>query len=284
MLLFKKVVDLQIYLQKKRAQGDAIGFVPTMGALHKGHLSLIAQSKADNDCTVCSIFVNPTQFNDAADLDKYPRTTAQDIEVLTAAGNDVLFLPDVEEIYPPNIDTNNPYDFGDLANVMEGAFRPGHFDGMAQVVKRLLDIVLPDVLYMGQKDFQQLTIVRNMLVQMKSTIKLVMCPIIREADGLAMSSRNARLKPEHRQAAPIIHQILQAAKAKINKASIASIKETALKALAQPDFKAEYFEIADGISLQAVKSVKESDFLVACVAVWVGEIRLIDNVILKNTL
>jgi len=281
MFLFKKVADLQQYLHNKRKEGQLIGFAPTMGALHEGHLSLIRASKEQCDITVCSIFVNPTQFNDPGDLDKYPRTIAADIDLLTTVDTDVLFLPAADEVYPAGLDTTLELDFGDLAKVMEGAFRPGHFDGMAQVVWRLLDIVQPHRLFMGQKDFQQLTIVRDMLKQMQADIELIMCPIVREEDGLAMSSRNVLLTPEHRAIVSIIQETLQAGKEMIAKKSPQEIKAWAMEKLQQPGFKPEYFEIVDGISLQAIDKFEDSNFLVACVAVWVGKARLIDNLVFK---
>lgn len=282
MFLFKKVVDLQKYLHNKRETGSNIGFVPTMGALHEGHLSLIRQSKEQCDITICCIFVNPTQFNDEADLVKYPRTTGPDIEKLTSVDTEVLFLPSVKEVYPPGLDTSLNLDFGDLALVMEGEFRPGHFDGMAQVVWRLLSIIGPDKLFMGQKDFQQFAIVQNMLEQMQSNIELIMCPIVREVDGLAMSSRNLRLTPEHRAAAPIIQKTLIGAKSMLDESTPEEVKNWAMDQLKYLDFRPEYFEIVDGVSLQPVKSFKDSNFLVACTAVWAGEVRLIDNIVLKE--
>ena len=284
MFLFKKVVDLQKYLIDKREKGNSIGLVPTMGALHEGHLSLIRQSKSQNDITVCSVFVNPTQFNNEEDLEKYPRTIGADIELLTEVDAEVLFLPNVEEVYPPSQDTSLNLDFGDLALVMEGKFRPGHFDGMAQVVWRLLSIVIPDRLYMGQKDFQQQAIVRDMLKQMQSNIELIMCPIVREEDGLAMSSRNVRLQPVHRVAASILSKTLQEAKVMIGEKSPKELREWALQAMQQPDFKPEYFEIVDGIKLERVHDFEATDFVVACTAVWAGDVRLIDNLILKENL
>ena len=282
MYLFKKVNDLQQHLNKIRKNGGEVGFVPTMGALHQGHLSLIQQSVEANDCTVCSIFVNPTQFNDNADLEKYPRTVAKDMAMLTSAGNNVLFLPDVSDVYPPGLNTELKLDFGDLANVMEGYFRPGHFDGMAQVVKRLLDIVQPHRLYMGQKDFQQLAIVRNMLTQLEMPIDLVMCAIIREEDGLAMSSRNVRLDSSLREKALLLSQTLQEGRLKMPSKTPAEIQDWALKELTIPSFKPEYFEIVNAITLQPVKKFSDAEYVVACTAVWVGEIRLIDNLIYKE--
>jgi len=283
MLLFKSVEALQTYLQKKRAAGLQIGFAPTMGALHQGHASLVKKAKVDNDICVSSIFVNPTQFNDPKDLEKYPRTEGSDIKILTSLGNDVLFYPTVEAVYPKDLQIPT-FDFGQVDKVMEGKFRPGHFDGVVEVVYRLLDIVQPDRLYMGQKDFQQFTLIQHMLQQMKATTKLVVCPIIREADGLALSSRNVRLTTENRQRAPIISTILH----QLNDwlASGLSIKEVEKKAIHQlselPDFRPEYLEIVDGHTLQPIEEMEDSDYVVVCAAVWTGDIRLIDNVILKG--
>jgi len=282
MFLFETVKDLQSHLTRIRQKSNLIGFVPTMGALHKGHLSLIQQSKSYSDCTVASIFVNPTQFNDADDLAKYPRTIASDMNMLKSVQNDVLFLPSVAEVYPDEIDTSLSLDFGKLDKVMEGYFRPGHFDGMAQVVKRLLDIVQPDHLYMGQKDFQQLTIVRDMIRQLELPVKLVMCPIIREADGLAMSSRNRRLTKENRENAVILSKTLQMASDSMDKMSPAAITAKAMDDLGVSGFKPEYFEIADGFTLQPIERFEDAEFIVACTAVWAGDIRLIDNYILKQ--
>lgn len=281
MILFKKENQLQRYLNILKSDKKSIGFVPTMGALHEGHLSLIHRAKEENDCVVCSIFVNPTQFNDKDDLDKYPRTAASDIELLTSIRTDVLLMPAVEEVYPEGLDTQLDLDFGNLATVMEGEFRPGHFDGMAQVVNRLLNMVQPHSLYMGQKDFQQITIVRSMLTQLASKIKLVMCPIMREEDGLAMSSRNVRLTPENRSLAVKISQTLQGAKALIDSKTPEEVITWAMNELSIPQFKPEYFAIVDGITLQAIDDFEAHHFVVACAAVWAGEVRLIDNMVLK---
>lgn len=282
MYLFKKSIDLQKHLDQLRKQNLQIGFTPTMGALHQGHLSLVNKSLSKTDINVCSIFVNPTQFNEKSDLDKYPRTTSQDLELLTTVNNDIVWMPSVEDIYPKDLDTTIPLDFGQLDKVMEAAFRPGHFDGVAQVVKRLLDIVQPDQLFMGQKDFQQMSIIKNMIEQLGLNVELVSCPIIREADGLAMSSRNVRLTSEHRAKAPIIQQTLQWAKSQMNQIPPKEIAAIALERLRLPDFKLEYFEIVDGNTLLKIEKLSDSNFVVACTAVWLGEVRLIDNVIFKN--
>lgn len=281
MLVFKKVSDLHHWLDAQRQPGKTVGFAPTMGALHTGHLSLVHAAKSECDLAVVSIFVNPTQFNDPKDLDKYPRMPEQDISLLLGAGCDALFMPPVEEVYPPDQDLTVTLDFRQLDQVMEGEFRPGHFVGMATVVKRLLDIVQPDRLYMGQKDFQQLTIVRDMLRQLNSPVELVMCPTTREPDGLAMSSRNLRLSPEMRAAAPVIYQILLDAKAAFEHEPAATVQAQALERLRAAGLKPEYFDLVDGISLLPVSRWADSPFVVACVAAWAGEVRLIDNLVLK---
>ncbi|MBI5915873.1 MAG: pantoate--beta-alanine ligase [Bacteroidetes bacterium] len=283
MLLFKKTTDLQRYLSACRAEGTSVGFVPTMGALHDGHVSLIRQSVATTRCTVCSIFVNPTQFNEAKDLEKYPRTPEKDILLLMGAGCHVLFMPEVDEVYPDGQKTPLDIDFGYLAQPMEGTHRPGHFEGMAQVVRRLLDIVQPAELFMGQKDFQQFAIVRHMLEQLRSPIKLTMCPTIREADGLAMSSRNMRLTPEQRALAPLIFQTLGNAKANMTTLFAEQIKKEAMLALSVPGIVPEYFEMVDGRTLRPVGVFEDHEMVVACTAVRVGEVRLIDNLVMKQS-
>lgn len=282
MLIFKKVTDLQRWLDTQRVQKHTVGFAPTMGALHQGHLELVRLSKRASDVAVVSIFVNPTQFNDPKDLEKYPRTPERDIELLISAGCDALFMPPVEEIYPPGHDLSIQLDFKQLAQVMEGQFRPGHFAGMATVVHRLLDIVRPQRLYMGQKDFQQLSIVRDMLRQLQIPVELVMCPTMREADGLAMSSRNVRLSPQMRSVAPIIYQILVWAKVELTLRDALKIQQEALQKLTDAGLRPEYFDIVDGITLLPVTHWADSKFIVACTAAFAGEVRLIDNVVLRE--
>jgi pantoate--beta-alanine ligase len=285
MLLFKRVQDIQQYLNLLRQKGVEIGFAPTMGALHVGHTALITRSKAENQVTVCSIFVNPTQFNDPADLEKYPRTVEHDIEMLVESGCDVLFLPTVAEIYPQGTQQNLPIHFGRLDKVLEGVFRPGHFNGMAQVVYRLLEIVQPNRLYMGQKDFQQLAIVRSLLSQMRSGTELVMCATKREKDGLAMSSRNVRLNAEARAVAPLIYQMLTEALEMTEEYSPSEIQRRTVQKLKEiKAFNMEYFEIVDGHTLMPIRLLDETDFAVAVTAVWVGGVRLIDNLILKQNM
>lgn len=284
MLSFKKINPLQIHLRAIRRQKRAIGFVPTMGALHQGHLALLQQAAQASDYTVCSIFVNPTQFNDVHDLEKYPRTPEKDIQLLVSVGCEVLFMPAVEEIYPPGEKYNPQFEFGQLEKAMEGAFRPGHFAGVAQVVSRLLDIVQPDRLYMGQKDFQQTAIVQSMLKQLQSPVQLVVCPTVREADGLAMSSRNVRLTPEFRQKAPAIYQTLLWAKRLAAKGNHtpAAIQQLALQQLTEAGLKPEYFEIVDHETLLPIERFNDAKKIMTCTAVWAGEVRLIDNIELKG--
>ncbi len=277
MLIFHTVADLQRWLDDRRDAGHRIGFAPTMGALHEGHLDLIRLAKNDGALAVASIFVNPTQFNDPKDLEKYPRMPEKDIPLLIRAGNDVLFMPSVEEVYPPGADLQVTLDFGQLDKVMEGEFRPGHFTGMATVVNRLLNIVQPHRLYMGQKDYQQLSIVRDMLRQQGSPVELVMCPTRREPDGLAMSSRNLRLSPEMRTTAPVIYQTLHWAREAFNGANAQAVGAEGLQKLADAGLKPEYFDLVDGYTL--LPATPESSLVVACTAAWAGDVRLIDNVV-----
>ena len=270
-------------LKLLRSKHKTIGFAPTMGALHDGHMSLMNASNNENDITVCSIFVNPTQFNEASDLEKYPRTLEADEKLLKKNKVDIVFAPYVEEVYPKNLKTKLDIDFQGLDKEMEGEFRPGHFEGVAQVVKRLLDIVEPDALYMGQKDFQQFSIIQYMLEYYNISTKLRVVPIMRESHGLAMSSRNVRLTKDHREAAKEIFKTLNYVKRNKYKRSCRKLEEYAMNRLAKVDgFNPEYFTIADGRSLKRIDHVREVDYVVACTAVWAGEVRLIDNMILKK--
>ncbi|KAA3633262.1 MAG: pantoate--beta-alanine ligase [Bacteroidetes bacterium] len=282
MFIFKKTEDLRNFLQQKNNGTRDIGFVPTMGALHEGHLSLIRMSKSSNSLCICSIFVNPTQFNQAADLQKYPRTTSKDIALLAKVGCDVLFLPHESEIYPSDLDTKVEIAMNGLDTVMEGEFRPGHFAGVIQVVKRLLDITSPSHLYMGQKDFQQFSIIKHMIRTLDLPVNLVMAPTVRAENGLAKSSRNERLTAEQKEQAGIIYKTLSAAGDVLLRKSVDTIEADAIKTLSIPGFKPEYFDIVDGNTLQPVKDVLNTDWIVACTAVWAGDVRLIDNMILKD--
>ncbi|MEL7251262.1 MAG: pantoate--beta-alanine ligase [Bacteroidota bacterium] len=287
MYLFKRVDQLRAFLNGGRTNNRTVGFVPTMGALHQGHLSLVERSLAENQVTVASIFVNPTQFNEASDLEKYPRTPGKDLEKLAKVGCTVAFLPEVSDMYPPGLDTNLELDFGTLDKTMEGSERPGHFNGVAQVVNRLLEIVTPEYLYMGQKDFQQQLIVREMTRLLQLNTQVVTVPTARENDGLAMSSRNVRLTTAARAQAPTLYQTLQAAKERLTKGEkVADIEHWALSTLQQEtELRPEYFSIVDAdtlLSLNSAASLPER--IVACTAVWAGEIRLIDNLLLQGKL
>ncbi len=281
MYVFKTVKDLQNYVANNKREGKTVGFTPTMGALHEGHMSLLKVSKDNADLSVFSIFVNPTQFNDEEDLKKYPRPIIADIELLEENGCDALFLPSVEEVYPNDPQPLN-LDLGALDKVMEGEFRPGHFAGVAQVVKRLLDIVLPDQLFMGQKDFQQFTIIQTMINQLEIPTELVVCPIMRTKSGLAMSSRNVRLSEKGRKEATLLSKTLKAAKTKIDSSTPDKVEKWAMKELSAPGFEPEYFTIVDGHTLQPIKEFSDTDYVVACLAVWLEGVRLIDNEILKS--
>lgn len=259
-----------------------MGFVPTMGALHEGHVALVRKSIAATDLTVCSIFVNPTQFNEATDLEKYPRTPEKDILLLTQAGCQVLFMPPVEEVYPTSGQQPLKVEFGNLAAPMEGAFRPGHFNGVAQVMHRLLDLVKPTKLFMGQKDFQQVAVVNHLIATTHPQVQMVMLPTIREADGLAMSSRNTRLNAEQRAIAPTVFKALTDAASKVHSHFPADIQKEALEMLAVPGMEPEYFEIVDGKTLQPIALFEDTDYAVACTAVRLGNVRLIDNIVMKE--
>lgn len=281
MIIIREVELLQkIVLSQKREQRQ-IGFVPTMGALHAGHLSLLALCKAHTDISICSIFVNPTQFNQAADLEKYPRTPKEDQQALSAAGCDLLFIPSETEVYPQGSDHIPLVNLGKLDQVLEGAFRPGHFAGVVQVVSRLLDITQTNKLFMGQKDYQQFAIIRRMIAEQRREVDLMMGPTVREADGLAMSSRNVRLSPDFRLKAPLIYNCLQEAKARLGEQSISAIETHAIDRLKAAGFKPEYFSIVHAHTLESVVADDTQSPLVACVAAWAGDVRLIDNLLLN---
>ena len=283
MKTYKTVAGLQRNLAKERLKGKTIGFVPTMGALHEGHMSLIGLSAQECDITVCSIFVNPTQFNDKDDLKKYPRTLERDSSLLDQNGCAYLFAPNPSQVYPDGDAPTLELDLSALTQYMEGPNRPGHFEGVVQVVHRLLEIVHPDKLYMGQKDFQQFTIIAHMLKTLKMHTRLRVCPIIREEDGLAMSSRNVRLTSGIRKQASILHKALQHTKEQLSTKSIKTLQSKALEMMSLPDFEPEYFQIVDGHTLEPIENAADHSYIVACTAVWAGEVRLIDNMILKGS-
>lgn len=280
MLIFHTIQPLQQYLQFQQKKGKTVGFVPTMGALHAGHQSLIEQSTQQADCTVCSIFVNPTQFNDPNDFKKYPVTIQADLALLLKAGNDVLFLPSVEEIYPnPNAESQN-YALGFLETVLEGRYRPGHFQGVCQVMHRLLEIVKPDHLFMGQKDYQQCMVVSHLIATNNIASKMHIAPTLREANGLAMSSRNMRLLPEQRETAAAIYQTLLQMKAELAPGNLIPIKEKAAAFLKAKGFRVDYTELAHAETLALLDHWNGTDPVVALIAAYLGEVRLIDNLLL----
>lgn len=283
MILFKKTGDLRKWLDAQQENGSSIGFVPTMGALHKGHISLIDECQKDNNITVCSIFINPAQFNDPADLKNYPVTIEQDIDMLEEAGTDVLFLPCLEEIYPNGFNNPKTYDIGYLENQLEGQYRPGHFQGVCRVVDRLLDIVKPGSIYLGQKDYQQCMVLSKLLelTGRSGNVRPVICPTLREHDGLAMSSRNLRLSKEERVNAPAIYQCLQQIKSELRPGKTEGLKRKAIEWLKEKGFKPDYAEIAGAKDLVPVLEWDGKQKLVALVAAYLNDIRLIDNLLLN---
>lgn len=282
MVIFKKPADLWGFLEDKRREGIEIGFVPTMGALHDGHVQLVARSVSGKQLTVVSIFVNPTQFNDPQDYANYPVSIEEDKQILAKAGCDVLFLPDVKDIYPAGVSEMQTYDFGYLETVLEGAHRPGHFKGVGQVVARLLHIVMPDNLYMGQKDYQQCMVIMNLLQKVETfrDIEMIICPTVREDDGLAMSSRNRRLTEPQRALAPLLYQCLVSIQAKNGIQSFAVVKKECTDILIEKGFDPEYVAIADANTLELLDDYVPGSQMVALIAARIGNIRLIDNMIL----
>ena len=280
MIIFKNATDINRFIREKRNDGKSVGFVPTMGALHVGHISLVDMSKLTDGLTTSSIFVNPTQFNDKKDFDKYPSTIEKDIDMLEKAGCDALFLPDVAEMYPSGTNSKSPYELGYLENILEGKFRPGHFQGVCQVVDRLLDIMEPDRLYLGQKDYQQCMVLKKMTGSCHPKTEIIISPTLRELDGLAMSSRNMRLNEKQRQLAIKISETLSFIKKEIRKGYLEDIKERATQYLTAEGFKVDYVEIADAETLEPVENNDGSKPLVALIAAFVGEVRLIDNMLL----
>lgn len=284
MVLFKKVAGLERYLNSIRHKGLKIGFTPTMGALHEGHLSLIDSSKMNNAITVSSIFVNPAQFNDPKDFEKYPVTMEKDIFLLETAGCDILFLPSVEEIYPRSSQGKETYDLGYLETILEGKYRPGHFQGVCKVMDRLLDIVRPDNLYLGQKDYQQCMVITKLidLLGKKDFIITHICPTLRESDGLAMSSRNMRLNKQERELAPAIYLTLTFIKRNLQKGSLHELTTVAASKLVSLGFKPDYIDIADAATLQLINHWDGKQKIVALAAVYLHEVRLIDNLLLTE--
>lgn len=282
MIIYKTVADIQKFLLENKNNNVSIGFVPTMGALHNGHISLITEALNNTDLVVCSIFVNPTQFNDAKDFDKYPVTLEQDIYLLEKAGCNVLFLPAVTEIYPEGLSTGQKFELGYLENILDGKYRPGHFQGVCQVMDRLLQIVSPDKLFMGQKDFQQCLVLKKMTSVNFPAVELIICPTEREPDGLAMSSRNLRLSGEERLKAVTIFNTLQFVKENIQPGDLATLKKNATQHLTDKGFKVDYVEIADEETLELLADWDGKKTTVVLIAAFLNEVRLIDNLILGN--
>ena len=273
----RTVAQLESLLAQARAKGS-VGLVPTMGALHAGHHSLIERARRDNDTVVVSVFVNPTQFNNPTDLATYPRTEEADAALLEAAGVDYVFMPSVEEIYPEP-DTR-VFDLGPVAEVMEGAMRPGHFNGVAQIVSKLFRFTRPTRAYFGEKDFQLIAVIRRMAaLEGFDDIEIIDCPIKREADGLAMSSRNVRLTPAQRSLAPVIALTLRASLEKARELTVAQVKTWVTETIDRyPFMKVEYYEIVDPVDLQPVAGESKCEGVVGCITVYCGEVRLIDNI------
>ena len=282
MKIFNTNQEIKLYLASQKEENKTIGFVPTMGALHEGHLSLIKKAKKKNDITVVSIFVNPTQFDNPEDLVKYPKTFENDKKLLESVSCDVLFFPSVKEIYDDNI-SSEKFNFDGLEHEMEGKFRDGHFDGVGTIVKALFEIIEPNRAYFGQKDFQQLQIVKKMVKKHRINVKIKGCAIFREEDGLAMSSRNTRLTKEHRESAPFIYKTLKKVRKKLGTENADKIIEWVENQFKKhPFLELEYFTIADEKSLKNIERKELDKKYRAFIAVFAGKIRLIDNIRLKN--
>ena len=275
--IIKTVAELKDRLDECRKGDKSVGFIPTMGALHKGHGDLVIYSVKENDITVVSIFVNPTQFNNSDDLKLYPRTPERDYDLLDGLGVDIVFTPSVSEIYP--VPDNRVFDFGGLDKVMEGEYRAGHFNGVAQVVSKLFNIILPDKAYFGEKDFQQLSIVKQLVKQLNMTVEIIGIPIVREQSGLAMSSRNQRLTEEEKITASAIYRVLKESVSMITDYSPKIISSQVIEDLNSiPGLRVEYFSIVDSDSLATISTWDSAKSIVGCIAVYCGEVRLIDNI------
>lgn len=281
MLIIRSAADIEAFVGRERRNGKSIGFVPTMGALHEGHLSLVTRAVSECDITVVSVFVNPTQFNNPTDLATYPRNEEADFKLLAQAHVDVAFAPGVEEIYPGGLEGRKRHEFtlGIAASVMEGKYRPGHFQGVAEVVARLFELVRPTRAYFGEKDFQQIAVIRNMVSTEGIDVEIVACPICRADDGLALSSRNALLTPSQRAIAPEIHRALADSVAYSKEHSLRATHDSVVERIdALPEMKVEYFEIVDGRTLLPLDEWEESPCVVGCITVYCGKVRLIDNI------
>lgn len=282
MIIFKHRRELKKYLQISAFLKSSIGFVPTMGALHDGHLSLLKKCREICKVSVCSIFINPTQFNNPDDFKKYPKTIENDILLLEENGCDVLFLPDEKEIYPDESARKKHFDLGYLETILEGKFRPGHFQGVCLVVEKLLNIVEPDFLFLGQKDLQQCMVIKRLIELMQKNIQLIICPILREESGLAMSSRNLRLNSEERKTAAELHQALVSIKNNLDSNNFLKLKIKVINDLENKGFKVEYLELAKTHNLELVPDFKNKQELIILIAAFLNNVRLIDNLLINR--
>ncbi|MCH5238968.1 MAG: pantoate--beta-alanine ligase [Muribaculaceae bacterium] len=279
MKIIRTLYDMTEYRVGLRERNASVGFVPTMGALHEGHMSLVKQAVSENMVTVVSVFVNPIQFNNKDDFEKYPRTEEEDFKLLAAAGVDAVFAPDAREMYPEGNQNQKEYKLGKAAEVMEGLYRPGHFQGVARVLDILFRLVDPHRAYFGEKDFQQVAVVRNLVESEGLKVDIVACPIKRASDGLALSSRNSRLSKEQREKAPEIYQTLKYSVEYSKDHSVQATHDTVVEHLdAVPGMRVEYFQIVDARTLAPVEEWDESDWIVGCITVYLGDVRLIDNI------
>ncbi len=280
MEIFKQIAPLKVFLEGIKRSGKTVGLVPTMGALHQGHLSLVQASKSANSVTIASIYVNPTQFNNPGDLQKYPKTLTQDVEMLRKVGCDAVFCPEDQEMYEER--SIIKFDFGQLDKVMEGKFRPGHFSGVALVVSKLFNIVQPDSAYFGQKDWQQFAVIRRLVAELKFSLALFSVPILREPDGLAMSSRNLRLTETQRASASILYRAMQKASERLKSGTPLQEVFTQVQQMVDntPEMRLEYFELADSKNLNVLNNVDSAAAPILCIAAYAGEVRLIDNMFL----
>lgn len=281
MRVVKTISELKSLISGYKQENKTVGLVPTMGALHAGHKSLVDRARKENDIVVVSVFVNPTQFNNKQDLATYPRTEERDCALLEAAGCDVVFMPAVEEVYPEP--DNRQFDLGAVAEVMEGAHRPGHFNGVAQIVSKLFGFVEPDRAYFGEKDFQQIAVIRKMVQLEGFKLQIVACPIKREDDGLALSSRNVRLTAKQRQLAPNIYRVLKESCNFAKSHTVAETEKFVVDSLnALPQMEVEYYSIVDALTMQPVSDWADADSITGCITVYCGEVRLIDNIAYKK--
>lgn len=281
MRVVKTISELKSLISGYKQENKTVGLVPTMGALHAGHKSLVDRARKENDIVVVSVFVNPTQFNNKQDLATYPRTEERDCALLEAAGCDVVFMPAAEEVYPEP--DNRQFDLGAVAEVMEGAHRPGHFNGVAQIVSKLFGFVEPDRAYFGEKDFQQIAVIRKMVQLEGFKLQIVACPIKREDDGLALSSRNVRLTAEQRQLAPNIYRVLKESCNFAKSHTVAETEKFVVDSLnALPQMEVEYYSIVDALTMQPVSDWADADSITGCITVYCGEVRLIDNIAYKK--